>query len=602
MLLYRLNVNLTKGIELQEESRKAMSARCKMVCCATERFNNEIGRTGAVAVTLIASDELQMIVALKSMIPSLAEKLAGDLLAALGYEGSIASTMELTFQEFKTLVVQSYRNDMLTDDDDFLKNIGLHGADRSISRHRVTETLLNQVYTRPESERLAREMLVSESFLPELKRIFLSGGCESFRGHPVHYMVTAHGAEAALGMRELLLGALYGAGRLVGRRCCVIEFKPDASVDEEEIELIYGGLAGGTLILRISPNELNSNRADASLELLPILARLIRKYRRDVLTIFECKQQDTKMMKLFTEELFGVAVVRISEATVFRKEAKAYLRRRAQEAGTQKCAKLYALLGSGEKGFVRSELDAIFDKWYDSYLRTDLYPQYRALEKVDTARVKQMRGSAIDELNAMIGLAEPKRIISEALDFNKAQKLFADKGFTAKRPSMHMVFAGNPGSAKTTVARLFAQIMKDNGLLTVGKLIEVGRADLVGKYVGWTAQIVRDKFKSAKGSVLFIDEAYSLVEERGGLYGDEAINTIVQEMENAREDTVVIFAGYPDKMREFIERNPGLKSRIAFHVNFPDYNTDELMEIFGQMLKSNEREADQAVLSKVRGI
>lgn len=144
---------------------------------------------------------------------------------------------------------------------------------------------------------------------------------------------------------------------------------------------------------------------------------------------------------------------------------------------------------------------------------------------------------------------------------------------------MHMVFTGSPGTAKTTAARLFARIMKENGLLSVGNLYDVGRAGLVGRYVGWTAKNVKDKFAQAKGSVLFIDEAYSLLDDRGGSYGDEAINTIVQEMENNREDMVVIFAEYPKEMEEFLSRNPGLRSRIAFHVPFADYNAEELYAI-----------------------
>ena len=166
----------------------------------------------------------------------------------------------------------------------------------------------------------------------------------------------------------------------------------------------------------------------------------------------------------------------------------------------------------------------------------------------------------------MIGLTKAKAVIAQALDYYKAQKLFREKGISLERPAMHMVFTGNPGTAKTTVARLFAQIMKENGLLPVGDLIEVGRADLVGKYVGWTAPTVKAKFAAAKGSVLFIDEAYSLVDDKDGLFGDEAINTIVQEMENHRDDIVVIFAGYPDKMEQFLQKNPGLRSRIAFHM------------------------------------
>jgi SpoVK/Ycf46/Vps4 family AAA+-type ATPase len=133
-----------------------------------------------------------------------------------------------------------------------------------------------------------------------------------------------------------------------------------------------------------------------------------------------------------------------------------------------------------------------------------------------------------------------------------------------------MIFTGNPGTAKTTVARLVAQILKENGILSNGNLYEVGRSNLVGKYVGHTAPLVRDAFNLAQGSVLFIDEAYSLVDDSPGSFGDEAINTIVQEMENRRDDMVVIFAGYPKPMEEFLNRNEGLRSRIAFHVAFDD--------------------------------
>ena len=152
---------------------------------------------------------------------------------------------------------------------------------------------------------------------------------------------------------------------------------------------------------------------------------------------------------------------------------------------------------------------------------------------------------------------------------------------------------------KSTVARLFARIMKENGLLSVGNLFEVGRSDLVGKYVGWTARIVKKKFQDAMGSVLFIDEAYSLVDDRDGLYGDEAINTIVAEMENRRDDIVVIFAGYSDKMEAFLNKNPGLRSRIAFHVPFSDYDPDELMQILGLMAEKNSITLDPDVKDKL---
>jgi AAA+ superfamily predicted ATPase len=208
-------------------------------------------------------------------------------------------------------------------------------------------------------------------------------------------------------------------------------------------------------------------------------------------------------------------------------------------------------------------------------------------------------GDAYTELDGLIGLTEAKAVIKQAVDYFKAQKLFRDRGMDAGRPAMHMVFSGSPGTAKSTAARLFARIMRENGLLSVGRLYEAGRADLVGKYVGWTAQTVQNKFKSAMGSVLFIDEAYSLVDDRDGSYGDEAINTIVAEMENRREDIVVIFAGYTDKMERFLQKNPGLRSRIAFHVPFADYNPEELLRILELIAGKQSATLDGGVRDKL---
>jgi SpoVK/Ycf46/Vps4 family AAA+-type ATPase len=165
-----------------------------------------------------------------------------------------------------------------------------------------------------------------------------------------------------------------------------------------------------------------------------------------------------------------------------------------------------------------------------------------------------------------------------------------------------MVFYGNPGTAKTTVARLYAQILKDNACLAHGDLVECGRADLVGKYVGWTAPMVRAKFKAARGSVLFIDEAYSLLDDKDGGFGREAIDTIIQEMENWRDEVVVIFAGYPDLMEEFVNSNPGLRSRISQHVHFKDYDPQELWQITESMADKYGRRLAEGCQQKLMDI
>ena len=209
-------------------------------------------------------------------------------------------------------------------------------------------------------------------------------------------------------------------------------------------------------------------------------------------------------------------------------------------------------------------------------------------------------GTAKLELENMIGLASVKKIIDKALAHYKLNKLCIDKGIAREKASLHMVFTGNPGTAKTSVARLFAEILKDEKVLSTGTFIEVGRADLVGDHVGATAPLVKRKFKEAQGGILFIDEAYSLCDSYENGFGDEAINTIVQEMENHRDNIIVIFAGYKEPMQQFLDRNPGMLSRIAFQIEFEDYTTEELCDIAKLMASKKKMTITDAAMDKLR--
>lgn len=209
-------------------------------------------------------------------------------------------------------------------------------------------------------------------------------------------------------------------------------------------------------------------------------------------------------------------------------------------------------------------------------------------------------GTARKELEEMIGLSKVKEVIRKVIANYKLNKLCLEKGIARERASLHMVFTGNPGTAKTTVARLFAEILKDEKVLPTGTFVEAGRADLVGDHVGSTAKLVKKKFKEAQGGVLFIDEAYSLCDSYKDGFGDEAINTIVQEMENHRKDVIVIFAGYPKPMQQFLDRNPGMLSRIAFQIEFEDYSIDELCDITKLMLSRKQMIITDSAMEKLR--
>lgn len=186
---------------------------------------------------------------------------------------------------------------------------------------------------------------------------------------------------------------------------------------------------------------------------------------------------------------------------------------------------------------------------------------------------------AIDSLNELVGLNKVKQELLSLTSFVHIQKLRREQNLNVLPLELHSVFTGNPGTGKTTVAKLYAQALNELGFLKRGHLIVASRADLVAGYVGQTAEKTREKIKDALGGVLFIDEAYALLNNTQGDFGKEAINTIVQEMTEHEENLVVIFAGYENEMNQLLQSNPGLRSRFKKFIRFEDYNVDELCEI-----------------------
>ena len=189
----------------------------------------------------------------------------------------------------------------------------------------------------------------------------------------------------------------------------------------------------------------------------------------------------------------------------------------------------------------------------------------------------------------LVGLAPVKSRIREIAALLLIDKLRRNLGITSGNPGLHMSFTGSPGTGKTTVGLKMADILYQLGYVKKGHLLTVTRDDLVGQYIGHTAPKTKEVLKKAMGGVLFIDEAYYLYKpdnERD--YGSEAIEILLQVMENQRDDLVVILAGYKDPMDKFYESNPGLSSRIANHIDFPDYTTDELLKIAKMMLEEQQ--------------
>lgn len=501
------------------------------------------------------------------------ENLSKEYLLSLGIICREIFSEETTFQNICALLAKSCRNRYIEEDYAVLEKIHMQALRHC--RSFFIEDLLPECSETDLTQKADGWM--SSSLKEELQRIFRSRQTGGFPGHPVHYILETDSRETCRSLLSILLDALLRQNRLQSRRY--------TTVDLEDLETnIYPDLVrsckGGTIVLQCRTEEAESAFIHNSLEEMQTAMDLLRKYQHEVLTVLWLPRSCDKIKRNLLSRAGSCAFVTIREDPARGGQAEAYLQDLCQRAGLSPDESLYRQIRDTRKGFLPEELRRLFASWRNTRLRTVVFPQYASLENAQhLALVSKPEGSAYEKLQNMTGLQSAKKAMEQALNFYKAQKLFKEKGFPDSRPAMHMVFTGNPGTAKTTAARLFAGIMKENQLLSEGRLFELGRSDLVGKYVGWTAQIVKEKFRKARGSVLFIDEAYSLLDGDSSLYGDEAINTIVQEMENCREDTVVIFAGYPREMEQFLSRNPCLRSRIAFHLSFEDYSPEELYQI-----------------------
>jgi probable Rubsico expression protein CbbX len=204
------------------------------------------------------------------------------------------------------------------------------------------------------------------------------------------------------------------------------------------------------------------------------------------------------------------------------------------------------------------------------------------MERVKPGDIEQVLAQLDDDL---VALEPVKTRIREIAALLVIDRLRREAGLVSSRPSLHMSFTGNPGTGKTTVALRMAEILHRLGYIEKAKVVSVTRDDLVGQYVGHTAPKTREVLKRAQGGVLFIDEAYYLYRpENERDYGQEAIEILLQVMETEREDLVVVLAGYRDRMETFFRSNPGMGSRVAHHIHFPDFDVDELMAIAGLML------------------
>ncbi len=585
----------------ENQDRRTRNEHCLKISRAAKQFNEKLGGRAFFFVS-DASDDLVM-AGILCREPIDVEKKMKAFLRAVGIDSNETDLEETTLEEFLGLVSDAEHSGCIKDADEVLRKFGLEPlASRFGKNLDYGENLIDRC-EKAELIRKSTRYLAGDVFLSELDRIYAGKRVKTI-GHPVHYFLQTDDRDTRRELYRILLTALYENGRIRNRRYSYIDFRPGKNFSRKAFDCLYRTCEGGAVVVRFDPkgDEGEDDCASGTRELIETICETMRKYRNRVLTVFCLPRECTRTKEMFLDNLGDTGMIELREEFVSGERACGFLKLIAKENAVRTDKKLFAQVKEGEL-YLANDLRDLFDEWFNTKLKTTIYPEYRQVVSAKKTAVRtEERGSAYDELKEMIGLGSAKRVIDQALDFYKAQRVFADKGIRTARPAMHMCFTGSPGTAKTSVARLFARVMKENGILSKGTFIECGRGDLVGKYVGWTAPAVQKKFKDASGGVLFIDEAYSLVDDRSGSYGDEAINTIVQEMENHRDDVVVIFAGYSDKMEGFLEKNPGLRSRIAFHVPFDDYNAEELTSIARLIAKKKQFTLTDEACEKLHGV
>ncbi|MCC8192567.1 MAG: AAA family ATPase [Ruminococcus sp.] len=509
---------------------------------------------------------------------------------------------EITTSNFIKLLNDAYHLGFVHDTDSVLENFGL----RKIHNERwgsldVAEGIIAE-RSKAEIYDEAKIYFCNDTLIPELNRIYANKRSIKPDGHPVHYYLLADDKAKNKGTSELLLQALFANNRLSSKHYCSIDLHLVKYFNPNDYKILLNVCVGGAVICYLDEDFNRTDFEKNEKKLIDELFDLFDRYRHQVLLIFCVSSECNNTKMLFNENLDSVNFVEIKEDYIKGAQALSYVEEMAKEKHIRKDKELLEAVDE-EQNYTSWDLRAVFDDWFDNKLVNITYPQYKDLATQNRTKGKvYQKGEAYKELQSMIGLENAKDVINKLINTFKARKIYKEMGVKTNRPSMHMCFTGNPGTAKTSVARLFARIMKDNGMLAKGQFLEVGRSEIIDKYIGWTARNVQSLFSKASGGVLFIDEAYSLVDDRDGSFGNEAISTIVQEMENRRDDVMVIFAGYKDKMEDFLGKNPGMRSRIAFHVDFADYNADELVDIASLIAKNNNLKIESKALFKLHDV
>ena len=370
---------------------------------------------------------------------------------------------EITVETFKRMIPNGY-HDNFKFDEDLLNDYELDDLFSNYRRSYISENITKSI-DKKDALAVAKKYLCSETFEPELKRIFRKNSVGVTKGIPVHYFIQSDNAHR---LADTLVSSLYSNNRLGCARYTVLDLY-NLSARSSDIRELFRVCSGSTIIMNCCGLKCtNSDNCTADETIPDILFELINAYKNEIQFIFTFSNDGPSLPDAVEEKLGAITFVKLADDTVENEAAHKYLRKLCREENTS-CDKDLLSLCAKDTPYRASELMGMYDTWYSNVLKTKIYPQYSNFKKLyDREEAKEIKGSAYSELQELIGLDSAKSVIEKAITYSKAQKIFADKGMKESRTAMHMVFTGNPGTAKTTVARLFARILKENGVLSKG--------------------------------------------------------------------------------------------------------------------------------------
>ena len=440
--------------------------------------------------------------------------------------------------------------------------------------------------------------LISSELLDEVNRIYKCNPDKDYIGNPYNYII--EGLDDNEATACLLVNALKDNNRVLSRSLYyygTLDRMSDVIEIMQKNTLIHGRSISYDNNEEFSDECFRSSR----ISIHDIIHKMRMNESVTIISTGTSSETDVLLNKLRQHGYYNMIVIR-SERLSY-KQARQFSKTYAKQIGIADdrmkdlMEYIFPFKDDKDKKYQKIGLKDQIDTYkYTRVQLTKTYQVYKDVLAQTQSNISDSGSMFKFDLDYLIGLKDIKDYVNKIVDTFKFYHRMSMEGlYETEMQSKHMVFTGNPGTAKTTVARSIYGKLRNEGIVT-GRFIECGRADLIGKYVGWTAIQVRQKFLEAAGGVLFIDEAYSLVSESGNDFGKEAIATIIQEMESHAYDTIVIFAGYPKEMKAFIDSNPGLKSRVNFYVDFPDYSIDELVDILKFMARDQRLEFTNGAL------